>query len=352
MTRSPLLLTALTIGGGCTDYDLSKLGDGQRGPDDRGPEVQLEEGEHLDVLSQNEDAAVDVLFVVDDSCSMEQERDKLINNFDAFLEPFLDAEVDWHVGVVTTDILDMTVMGHLRQAEGHRYLTPDTEDPERVFRKMVDAGTDGSLVEGSALAIYEAIAQPRAEVQRWNAGFFRPGAPFHVVAVSDEDEQSAGVLPYEEFVPWFRTLGEPYSFSAVAGPSPDGCVSADTDAEPGTAYQMLTEALGGVFADICAPDWGPVLGDLGAMAALQQEFFLSLTPAEGSLEVWIEGDGSRRDGVDLETLGGDDLATACADEGLQRCVGYRYDEARNSVFFADYAPPRGAEVYAVYVPID
>ena len=96
----------------------------------------------------------------------------------------------------------------------------------------------------------------------------------------------------------------------------------------------------------------PVLRDLGAMAAVQQEFFLSLTPAEGTLEVWIEGDGSRRDGVDLEILGGDDLATACADGGLQRCVGYRYDEARNSVFFGDYAPPRGAEVYAVYVPID
>ena len=46
------------------------------------------------------------------------------------------------------------------------------------------------------------------------------------------------------------------------------------------------------------------------------------------------------------------FATACADGGLQRCVGYRYDEARNSVFFEDYSPPRGAEVYAVYVPID
>lgn len=365
------LLTAaslLAFVAGCSDYDLSKLGgaegagdgsrgdgegalgDGSDGGGSAGGGGDLGQDEVLDVISQNDGVGVDVLFVVDDSCSMEEERDKLIANFDAFFEPFTESEIDWHVGVITTDILDMTRMGHLRQAEGYRYLDQDTENPERVFRKMVDAGIDGSLIEGSVLAVYEAIAQPRYEVAEWNAGFFRPDAPFHVIVVSDEDEQSEGELPYDEFIPWFQEQGDITSFSAVAGPSPSGCTSASTSAEAGPNYAYLTGQLDGVFLSICEADWAPAMADLGTLATERDEFFLSQEPAPGTLRVWVAGDGDRRDGIDVEFLAGGDLDATCESQDLVNCERYAYDPDRNSITFVGYTPAPRADVFAAYVP--
>lgn len=340
------LVSLLVLLGGCSDYDLNAQGDVAGADDEEADEPGSEQ--RTEELSAAAGPGVDVLFVVDDSCSMEQERGKLVENFDAFLDHFLDSELDWHVGVITTDVLDQNIMGHLREADGVRFLTPETEEPAAVFRKMADAGTGGSLVEGSVLAVWEAIEAPRQQVASWNRGFFREDADFHVVVVSDEDEQSQGSLPYDLFLPWFVELGTVTSFNAVAGPSPDGCSSSGTDAEAGANYEYLTGELDGVFFDICEDDWAPVLDDLGAATSLVVELMLEDEPVPGTLEVWVEGDGDRRDGVEVDELGDGELETVCDELGRQRCVTYAYDEERNSISFVDYELPPGATAYASY----
>ena len=56
-----------------------------------------------DVFQQARRNTVDILLVVDDSCSMAEEQEKLSNNFDAFIAAFADVDVDWQIGVTTTD---------------------------------------------------------------------------------------------------------------------------------------------------------------------------------------------------------------------------------------------------------
>ena len=47
---------------------------------------------------------MDVLWVIDNSCSMLEEQTTLINNFGAFIGYFLDSQLDWHIGVTSTDM--------------------------------------------------------------------------------------------------------------------------------------------------------------------------------------------------------------------------------------------------------
>ena len=64
-----------------------------------------------DVFQQQRINTVDVLMVVDNSCSMDQEQDKLASNFQAFIDAFEGVEVDWQLSVVTTDMWDADGQG-------------------------------------------------------------------------------------------------------------------------------------------------------------------------------------------------------------------------------------------------
>lgn len=67
-----------------------------------------------DFFQQNRINTVDVLLVVDNSCSMAEEQDKLAGNFDTFIQYFSEADVDWQIGVVTTDVVTEGFMGRLQ----------------------------------------------------------------------------------------------------------------------------------------------------------------------------------------------------------------------------------------------
>lgn len=66
-----------------------------------------------DLFQQNRLNTVDLLVVVDNSCSMIEEQRKLATNFDTFIDYFEDAHVDWQIGVITTDMEQEQFRGHL-----------------------------------------------------------------------------------------------------------------------------------------------------------------------------------------------------------------------------------------------
>jgi hypothetical protein len=99
----------LFLASGCSDYGYTQ------------PTV-------VDTFIQNRLNTVDLLLVVDNSCSMIEEQRKLATNFDSFINYFDEAEVDWQLGVVTTDTDQEKFSGHLiggddeivlADAEGH-----------------------------------------------------------------------------------------------------------------------------------------------------------------------------------------------------------------------------------------
>lgn len=332
------------------DYRIYDTGRGAG----KGDAPSLETPTRTDTVVQTTVPAVDVLWVVDNSCSMLEEQDELAANFSAFIGFFLDSGLDWHIGVVSTDTDLRGHTGKLRPATGYRYLTPDTPTPDALFNQMVSLGTGGSAEERGLDAAWLAIAQPSADLQNTNDGFYREDASLHVVVISDEDDQSTRVSPFEfsDFMLNLKSNDDiPVTFSTIVGPTPSGCSNRNTDADPAPRYEQVAATVGGIQESICVSDWYPVLEQLGLQAAgLRDEYFLSEVPAPATIEITVTDETGVRYGLNLDELPeGPTLKQVCKKRyDTPKCFGFQYDRQRNSVQFPDFIPNAQATVEIEY----
>lgn len=311
--RAPIALMLTLVAAGCASdrgfsQDIVTFGPSNPKP--------IETPYAQDRIVQVTIPQVDVLFVVDNSCSMEEEQEALGANFPAFLEFFVGSGLDYHIGVTSTDMNDPLHSGALREVDGLRWLQEGTDEPEALLDQMVNMGTEGHWVEKGRAAAYTAV---ELLGESTNQGFVREDAGLHITVVSDEDDESDGSpISRQEFIDWMlgvRDNRQLVSFNSIVGPA-TGCATA---LEPGSDYLSITSAVGGVDWSICTPEWDGVLELLGFRAAgLQQEFFLSQLPVPGSVAVSVESQG----------------VTSLFEPGTE----FVYDERRNSITFVDYLP--------------
>ena len=315
---------AMGLLAGCSDYELVGGHDyaGEANPPDLSTPVQNDRIVQVTVPS------VDVLWVIDNSCSMYEEQTALTSNFANFMSYFEGSGLDYHVGVISTDMDDPDHRGILQQsATGDYFIDETTSDATLAFRQMALMGTEGSADEKGRDAVYMALGQ-RSESGWQNEDFIRDDANLSIIVISDENDYSTAVsLP--EFISWledFKPDLEMTSFSSIVGPRPNGC---DTAYEAGTDYLAVTDAVGGIDWSICNSNWDEVLVELGMQAAgLKNEFFLSEVPIEETIVVTV--------------VDGDDVWEF--DSGTD----YLYSRSRNSVTFVSYVPEPLAEVNIEY----
>lgn len=296
----------------------------------------------------------DILFVVDNSCSMEEEQNALMANFWSFMQVLADSGLDYHIGVTVLD--DWETQSPIGELLGEPpFIDSLTEDPLGAFSVLVaDIGVEGvGQCEVGLEASYRALTDPLAS--GINAGFYREEARLTVVIVSDEADCSLSndcvAIQWPEYVPWLTTLKgatglEKIFFAAIAGDLPDGCTSSWGNAEPGHGYWDVSAALGeehGSFFSICEHDWSPVMSELGQQAAsMQTSFPLSQVPLPQTLEAFVDPDGE--DGPDGEF-------PIYEDETFTQPYGYRYDADANALVFADDTRPAvGALLRVTYEP--
>ncbi|MCB9662474.1 MAG: hypothetical protein H6732_00015 [Alphaproteobacteria bacterium] len=214
---------------------------------------------------------VDVLFVVDDSCSMTEEQARLATAFSSFLDELQGSTVDWHVAVVSTDMDNRQKQGKLIRASGISVVDATTPDPQTVFTLLVSLGASGSFTERGLQASQRAIEQPTPVLQTANAGFLRPDADLHVVFVSDEDDQSAPGTTRPQWLSVMRSRSQATARPAMAwglvGPVPLGCAVGSTEAAPAGVYQAAVQELGGQVWSVCDQDFGPHLRALAQVVA-------------------------------------------------------------------------------------
>lgn len=287
---------------------------------------------NTDSYEQIQKPEVDILWVVDNSCSMADEQAEVADNFPIFMSYFLGSGLDYHIGVVSTDMDNPDQSGKLIPAAGVRWITPETPNPEETFATMSLLGTSGSGNEQGVLAAYAAF-----ELQTdANAGFFREDAAIHVITVSDEPDNSPTFpVTTNEFADYLNNLRfEPeavtYNIIVMWPQLPDWpCSSIGGD------YVDVYNQVGGVFWTLCNPDWSGALEMLGLeTAGLKKEYFLSERPVDGTIKVTVEEGGY--------IIGFDPF-----DEGTG-LGDYTYDEERNSVTFVAYVPNPGAVVHIDY----
>lgn len=216
----------------------------------------------------------DILFIVDNSGSMREEQEKISEKFDSFLATVRN--IDFQIGIITTDSTNANAgdRGKLLDfTSGIRYLTPNTSNLESLFKSKVKTGTKGSGDEYPFLCAKKAIEQRDAH----NQGFFRDGALFNLVIVTDEDgnngSKNSFIDRFEEIWP-----NKTFTVNGITGPCKDAY-----------SANVILESIrntGGIEGDICANDYGKLLSDIGH--SISSSISLTFPPAVETMKVTLE----------------------------------------------------------------
>ena len=282
--------------------------------------------EVTDTFTQSPSTVVDLLFIVDNSCSMWEEQMALVASAPAFMNPFIGSGLDYHIGVVSTDMNDPSHAGKLRQHDGHLYIDDQTPDPESVFSRMVALGVSGFWTEQGRDAGYSALV---THAQDANAGFLRPTSGLHVIVVSDNDDHSS-LYTHDEWVAYLHDEQGVRPHTTLSGIV--GLTDGPVISEVGTAYIEASNEVGGALWEISAVDLDPALEDIAAISSQPNlSFPLSSTPVLGTLRVEVLDDG----------------VTFAFVEDLD----WTYNASENSVVFLAFVPSPGATIQVHYAVV-
>ncbi len=308
LSSSSLVLTSLLLAYGCSDSGISRV-------------------EYTEEFTQaDSDVVVDVLFVVDNSATMDEEQTTLDNSFGALTDLMGDLDADFHIGVITTDTDDEEQAGRLQGSVP--VMTPDTPDLATAFAEAAHVGTQGYRYEMGLEAVRLAMTERVADGS--NAGFFREEAVLEVVIVSDEDDHST--LEVKEYLAAFQEaqVESSMTFSGILGDLPDGCISPTASAAPGTRYFEVIDATGGYDGSICLQDWTPLLEEVGfALAGVGEVFPLEGVPDPTTIEVRVD----------------DVLMPEVTPERPRDA--WTFDPAQNAIVFDGFSVPRPGQLVNV-----
>jgi hypothetical protein len=231
---------------------------------------------------------LDLLFVVDNSGSMQPIQSQMIGEAPLLHQTLQGLGIDWRAAFVTTD-----GTGELRDLDGDRWLWAGSPDGRARFTEAFDVGIDGSAEEAPREATWEALNDPN------QADFHRPDAHLAVIVISDEDDHSDPItaIANSEFTAWLLGLEarSPASYSALVSLDGASCPTERAGETLRAAY-----ATGGLFASICEPTFipffdklldriAPPAGTVGTAITLP----VAVTP--GSLEVvYVDDAGNER----------------------------------------------------------
>ena len=252
-------------------------------------------GEHVDTFELPVDPKTDVLFVLDDSSCSQGYFQSVVQNYAALMAPAIARNVDFHMGVVTADMILQSARGRLTSGPQHpeRILTPATPNLLSKFSAKWTPTGMGSAIETCLGATTAALSPPLTNGD--NAGFLREDATLRVLCLTDAQDQSP--------VPWTQHLDELWrvrgharktdvSFSAIAGfnPNPPAGCPYDTGPDDGRYAGMVASTFG--FRDeICTSDWTKTVTDLGEhLFGPERRFFLGAR-RDPLLPVTVEIDG-------------------------------------------------------------
>lgn len=287
-------------------------------------------------------AVVDIIWVVDDSGSMDPDQAAVAAAADTFATVMTGAGIDFRVAVTSTDC-DNGGLGSHKFTNDMSGFQDDVQDPP--------CGSDEFGLRSGFAAIQKAMNTSLPENER-----FRHEASRIMIFLSDEEDQGYEDVqhPGDIFTPpgacynfgldpvclqnWLDFYNNAFSGAevtcfAIVGDTPDGCGDASSEAgqgagEPGTAYIEVAYHTGGSFGSICAPDMTPTMEEvLRAAAGTASIYDLAYYPITATLQVMIEGQSITRDPNN----------------------GFEYDAVANRlVFYGDSLPTEGDDVVVSY----
>jgi hypothetical protein len=270
---------------------------------------------------QEEVALLDVIFVIDNSGSMNTFQQELASQVGAFMNVFSLSGANYHLAAITTD--EASFISYL----GVPWIDSLYVNPVVWLQQVIDSvGIRGSGIErGIEMAKYalEGDAAP-------GGGFLRDSATLVIIYVSDEPDGSTnGWNSYVNFFDTFKPSFNLMKHFAVIGNPPSGCaagIANNRNIQFGAGYYDMTQRYNGNWYSICAADWGQQMQNLANTVTTRKYFELDETdPIESTITVSVNG---------------------------QITTNWVYDVASNTVGFNDDAIPNPGQTieieYAVW----
>ena len=244
-----ILVAILLIGSfGCSEEELLRK---RSAP----PEVE-------EIFTQESSSKIDILWVIDNSESIADEREFIANGFDSFLNTLKTTGFDYRLAITSTE----TGTGLNGKLAGEP-ISNSSSDPVADFKKQLGLEPSKTNQETGLRAMELAL---NGSV---NQNFPRPDAALAVVIVSDEDDYSKkGTTYYARFLLSLKKPGDEnlVKFSAIVGPKPDGCIRPgeeiyfEAKSSPGKRYLELVDKMLGLSTSICSTNFGEDLNKIAA----------------------------------------------------------------------------------------
>lgn len=261
---------------------------------------------------------LDILWVIDDSGSMDDEQEALGENFDAFIKEFVNKDIDFQMAITTTDTYRSNAgkvykdsMDRLTSAK----LKENKEQFMADFAELVKVGVNGSGYEKGLYA-------SKAFASKYGSSWMRSDAYLTVVYMSDEADQSRNPVEYylDSLKSWKANDGliKAYSIVDLVPYEQRGGITRGHE-----RYKAMSDATGGKITSI-KQDFYDTLLDMGEeIANLSEQFPLSIVPYNAAtIKVFVNG-----------------IAAS----------GWSYDAASNSIkFAADSIPGPDSEIEVQY----
>ncbi|CAN5549285.1 hypothetical protein BH10BDE1_BH10BDE1_32150 [soil metagenome] len=195
----------------------------------------------------NPNLALDILFVIDDSGSMQEHQANLLANVGDLVRAAQASGADIHAGVITTN-MDSPIYnpspGQHFKGELNGVNKPFAATLDGDFEKVltenlkVSMTTNGSGTEQPFAAVTAALSEPL--MSGANKDFIRPGAALAVFMLSDADDQST--MPVADFVTFLKGLKTkaPVTMHAAYIPTTDTTCNRSGEAPPARVEEALT----------------------------------------------------------------------------------------------------------------
>ena len=229
---------------------------------------------------------LDVIFVIDNSGSMNIFQQELENQIGVFMSVFVTSAADYHFSVITTDEAALIEYNGVKWIDNN-YLTP-TDWLQTIIGGI---GTRGSGTERGIEMAKNALEGDAGP----GRGFLRESAALIIIYVSDEADHSiGGWYSYTGFFDNIKSSQHLMKHFAVIGDHPAGCVATTTYGSRniglGEGYYDMTQRYNGGWYSICAPDWGQQIQNLANTVVSRKIFELDEPdPIEDTISVSING---------------------------------------------------------------
>lgn len=284
------------------------------------------------------DPKVNILFVVDNSQSMDAHQARLKANINRFADKFFDnPRIDYRIGVVpvydrkflndpkkdyvyydTVNGQKVTKVGprimnpygelvSLKDANGQvmdgaKYITRETPDAINVLKNTVAIGTQwGPEAEESFSPVLKIISD-KVLNKSINGGFYQKDAYLVVIFLTDADDATRGVTAYSFMETLIKAKGGDQSKILIAAALPSAKQDSPTcrlDGKgPQTKFPELLNLSQGTRADLCSDSFGDTLAALGDRLVAQvgsQRIKISDIPDANSIEVTYGAKNSKEE---------------------------------------------------------